>query len=205
MTILVLTKMGNFSTARSVTFLDIETTHLSPERSAILQICIITDKEGGGQDVWKTKIKPREIELEFASKEALRVCNYSPEKWEDAPRFEDVAQEIADRLAWGPIVAHNVTFDISHIVAAFKRRGWKELGRNESYYDVEKKYKIGYPQIDTCALAYLFSVSERQNLNALREAYDISTEGAHEAQKDAEDCRTIFYEIVSSAAGNMSK
>ncbi len=52
---------------------------------------------------------------------------------------------------------------------------------------------------------FLISPSERQNLNALRETYEIPVTGAHEAQKDAEDCRTVFYEIISKAASNMSQ
>lgn len=197
--------MGNLASAKSVTFLDIETTNLDHSKSAVLQICIITDKENGEQEEWSTKIKPREIELEFADPEALKICNYTQEAWADAPYFEEVAETIADKLAWGPLVAHNIKFDVSHIVAAFKRRGWKELGRNESYYDAKNKYKMGYPLIDTCALAYLFTGSDRQNLNALREFYDIPLEGAHDAVKDTKDCRSVFYEIISGAADNMTK
>ena len=196
--------MGNFSTARAVTFLDIETTHLSPERSAILQISIVTDWEDGRQDVWTTKIKPKPIELSFASSEALDICGYDEVEWTDAPTFEEVAPEIASRLAWGPLVAHNINFDLSHINAVFKRYGWKQVDRVERNSE-EKNFKIGYPIIDTCALAYLFLPTERQNLNALREHFDIETDGAHEAEKDALDCRRIFYEIVSSAASNMLK
>ena len=69
--------MGNFTTAKAITFLDIETTHLDPRRSAVLEISIITDWEGGNTDVWTTKIKPKPIELEFASKEALEICGYN--------------------------------------------------------------------------------------------------------------------------------
>ena len=47
------------------------------------------------------------------------------------------------------------------------------------------------------ALSYLFVPTERQNLNALREHLDISTEGAHEACKDVRDCRTVFWNIFN--------
>jgi len=197
--------MGNFASAKSVTFVDVETTSLDSSKSAILQIAIITDKENGGQDIWSTKIKPRSIELEFADKEALKICNFSEEAWSDAPYFEDVAKKIADKLAWGPVVGHNINFDIAHITAAFKRRGWAELGRNEDYFNSTKKYKFGYPLVDTCALAYIFHNTERQNLNALRVSMGISEVGAHDALKDAEDCRHAFYKIISNAADNMKE
>ena len=198
--------MPNLETAKSVTFVDVETTSLDSTRSAILQIAIITDWDNGKQDVWETKIKPRDLELRFADKQALEVCKYSKEEWEDAPSFEDIAKTIAKKLVWGPIVGHNIQFDIDHIVAAFKRRNWKSIGRNDNIYGVlesdEKKYKIGYPLIDTCALAFLFTPSDRQNLNALRDHFGIDTNRAHDAGNDVEDCRTVFYNILNMKLSN---
>lgn len=189
--------MGNLANSKSVTFLDIETTHLDPKKSAILQISFITDWEGGQQNVWSTKIKPKDLELKFASRSALDICNYSEEDWQDAPSFQDVASEISKRLTWGPLVAHNINFDLSHIRAVFNRYGWEEVDR-VSDLEKDRKYKIGYPIIDTCALAYLFLPTERQNLDTLREHFSISTEGSHEAVKDTQDCREIFYRILEN-------
>ena len=130
--------MANLSSARSVTFFDVETTSLDPKKSAILQISIITDWEDGSQDVWTTKIKPRDMELKFASPEALNICHFHYDDWLDAPSFEDVAETISKKLAWGPVVAHNAQFDVAHIKASFERRGWREPKRNEKF-DASKK------------------------------------------------------------------
>jgi DNA polymerase III epsilon subunit-like protein len=191
--------MANLLTSRSVTFIDIETTHLDPKYGTILSIAIITDWENGKKDVWSTKIKPKDIEMEFASKTALKICKYNPEDWDDAPSFEDVSCEIAKRLEWGPIVGHNIQFDLSHIKSVFKRFGWRQVDRLENNLIPENRcFKIGYPIIDTCALAFIFTPSERQNLSALRQFYEIDEEGrAHNALADAEDCRQIFYNIVN--------
>ena len=194
--------MGNLSTCKSITFVDVETTSLDPSKSAILQIAIITDRPGEEKEVWATKIKPREVELRFADKRALEVCGYNDKDWQDAPAFEDVAYEISKRLVWGPIVGHNVQFDISHLTAAFNRRGWSPISRNDNIYDViekrEKKYKFGYPAIDTCALAYVFLSHERQNLDHLRSALLLNTGGpGHDALSDTKACREIFYHIIN--------
>ena len=112
--------MGNILDYRTITFFDVETTSLDPTKSAILQISIITDWEDGKQDVWTTKIKPRDMELKFASPEALNICHFHYDDWLDAPLFEDVAETIVKKLTWGPIIAHNINFDISHITASLK-------------------------------------------------------------------------------------
>tara|TARA_R100000005_G_C4945233_1_gene168076 strand:+ start:243 stop:845 length:603 start_codon:yes stop_codon:yes gene_type:complete len=190
--------MSNLATSRSITFVDVETTHLDSKRSAILSISIITDDESGRQNVWSTKIKPLSVELEFADPEALKVCGYNDKEWEDAPSFNEVAETIAEKLAWGPIVGHNISFDIEHLTAAFNRRGWRPLKRSENFREVEKRYKFGYPLIDTCALAFLFLPAERQNLNALRDFYGIDKSRAHAADTDCEDCRTVFYNIIAN-------
>jgi len=187
--------MGNFTTAKAVTFLDIETTHLDPKKSTVLEISFITDWEDGNTDTWTTKIKPKPIELEFASKEALEICGYTDKEWEDAPSFEEVADIISSKLRFGPLVAHNIDFDISHLTAVFERYGYKRWSREAKEED--KTYSFGYPKIDTCALSYLYLPTDRQNLDTLREHFDISKEGSHTAAKDVEDCRTVFYNIIS--------
>lgn len=191
--------MANLTSAKAVTFVDVETTHLDPTRSAILQISIITDWDDGTQDQWTTKIKPRDMEIEYADPEALKVCGYSHEDWEDAPMFEEVADTIAKKLRWGPIVAHNAQFDVAHLTASFKRRGYREPKRNEKFEDNNKLFRFGYPVIDTCALAYLFLPTERQNLNELRDYFGLSKENAHTADADVQHCRTVFYNIIANA------
>jgi DNA polymerase III epsilon subunit-like protein len=192
--------MGNLTTAKAITFLDIETTHLDPKRSAILSISIITDWDNGQQDVWTTKIKPRDLEIEYASNEALKICNYRDDDWENAPFLEDVAETIIKKLKYGPIVAHNIQFDITHLKAALYRRGWEETRPGEKYGSGNKKFNPGYPLIDTCALAYIFLQPERQNMTALREHFNMSKEGAHTPEKDAMDCREIFYKIIEGTS-----
>ena len=197
--------MANLASSRAVTFLDVETTHLDPTRSALLAISIITDWEGGKQDVWTTKIKPRDVEIEFASSEALKICGYNPSGWHDAPTLEEVADEIIKRLMWGPIVGHNVQFDIDHIRSSLKRRGFRENSKNSEITPENKNFRIGYPLIDTCALSFIFLPTERQNLNALREYFDIDASRAHAADTDAEDCRHVFYSIVNNTIGKMER
>jgi DNA polymerase III subunit epsilon len=190
--------MANFSTAKAITFFDTEVTHLEEQHSALLEICIITDWEDGSQSAYHTKVRPTLKELSLASKEALEVNGFNREEWEEAPSFDEVAGRIAKALTWGPIVAHNIQFDLKHLTAIFERYGWQRANRTNIS---KKEFSFGYPAIDTCALAFMYSPSDRQNMTALREHYNLSHEGAHSAMKDCEDCRTIFYEIISNTIG----
>ena len=188
--------MANLTSAKAITFVDVETTHLDPTRSAILQVSIITDWEDGRQEQWTTKIKPRDMEIEYADPEALKICGYSSEAWEDAPVFEKVAETIAKKLRWGPVVGHNAQFDVAHLTASFSRRGWRAPKRDERFDSGQKLFRVGYPVIDTCALAFLYLPTPRQNLNELRGHFGISKENAHTADADVEHCREIFYKIL---------
>ncbi len=184
----------NISDYRTITYFDVETTSLDSDLGEIIQICILTEDREGNLEEWSTKIRPRLAPGTY-QKSALRINNFKPKEWMDAPAFEDVADEIIERLRWGPIVAHNAQFDISFIESCLKRyTDWKPGGRTD--FD-ERTYRLGYPVIDTIPLAYLMIPSERQSLVALREHLGLETDGSHEAVKDVQDCRTVFWHCIS--------
>jgi DNA polymerase III epsilon subunit-like protein len=192
--------MPNFANSKSVTFFDTEVTSLDINRSALLDITIVTDWEDGGQKVFTTKVKPTARDLELADEEALKIVGYSDELWKDAPTFDEVAPEIAKRLKWGPIVAHNAIFDYRQLASIFTRNGWTEVFSGSS--DVSKKqFSFASLIYDTRALAHIFLECERQNMQVLREHFGLSDKNAHSSLKDTADCRTIFYNIISKTLG----
>jgi len=186
--------MANITDYRTITYFDVETTSLDPSKGEIIQICILTEDREGKLEEWSTKIRPR-LQKGTYSREALRINNFDPKQYIDAPIFEDVADTIIDKLRWGPIVAHNSSFDISFIESNLARyTDWKPGSRTDPE---QRTFRLGYPVIDTVSLAYLLIPSERQNLMALREHLNIETDGAHEAVKDVYDCRTVFWNCLS--------
>tara|TARA_R110002153_G_scaffold36023_2_gene106790 strand:+ start:3990 stop:4586 length:597 start_codon:yes stop_codon:yes gene_type:complete len=193
--------MGNFLTAKAVTFLDVETICLDPIEGVdcLLSVTFITDwLEDGNQSRHEIKIKMTDEKRQHASEDALKINNYSDEAWADAKDFEDVAHIIAKSIAWGPLVAHNAGFDIAHITNSLKANGWRKTEYSERFSLENKTYQVAYPIIDTCGLAYLFMEPERQNLDVLREHLKINKEGSHDATKDTEDCRALFYHIMTN-------
>jgi len=190
--------MGNFSSAKAVTFLDTETICIDPVKgvNTLLSVSFITDWDDGNTSKTNLKIKLSLDQKPHASADALKINNYSKEAWADAISIEEAAPIIAKSIAWGPIIAHNAQFDINHIVSSLEACGWRKTERNERFSLEDKTFQVGYPIIDTCALAYLFMDTERQNLPTIREALGIDADRAHDAITDTEDCRTLFYHIL---------
>lgn len=192
--------MGNFLTAKAVTFLDTETICIDPVNgvNTLLSVSFITDWEDGSSSTTNLKIKLSIEQKPHASAEALKINNYSREAWADAVSIEEAAPIIAKAIAWGPLIAHNAQFDINHITSSLDAVGWRKTGYGERFSVEDKTYQVGYPVIDTCSLAYLFMDTSHQNLPALREALDIDPDRAHDAVTDTEDCRTVFYHILNT-------
>tara|TARA_R110001592_G_scaffold188358_2_gene433470 strand:+ start:8130 stop:8708 length:579 start_codon:yes stop_codon:yes gene_type:complete len=191
--------MGNITDYRTITYFDVETTSLDASKGEIIQICIVTEDADGNLDEWSTKIRPR-LKPGTYQREALKINNFKPKEYIDAPIFEDVADKIIEKLRWGPIVAHNAQFDISFIESNLDRyTDWKKGSRTD--FD-DRTYRLGYPVIDTVSLSYLLIDTERQNLMALREHLGIEKDGGHEAVKDVMDCRTVFWACLGKCLEN---
>ena len=183
----------NITDYRTITYFDVETTSLDPTRGEIIQICIVTEDQEGNLSEWSTKIRPRLQEGTY-DRSALKINGFKAKEYIDAPIFEDVADTIIEKLRWGPIVAHNASFDVSFIESNLERyTDWQRGNRTDFG---EKTYRLGYPVIDTVALAYLLMPTERQNMMALREFLEIEKDGGHEAVKDVYDCRTVFWHCL---------
>ena len=174
-------------------WVDTETTGLIPRKHEIIEIAILTETvlPGGGgtiTEAWSTKIRPARIEE--AEPKALEVNGYRAEEWAGAPTFDEVAADIAKRLASSTIICgHNVSFDIAFIEGAFDRLG--------------QKVRVPYHKVDTVTLGYVVWNADPENpgpglsLDKLRRLLGISLNGAHSALKDAEDARIVYYEALN--------
>lgn len=168
-------------------FLDTETTGLDPVQHEIIEIGIV--RCGPDLDVvqeWETKIRPQRIET--AHPRALEINGYTPEEWESAPLFEEVAPTILSMLNGSVVCGHNVDFDIGFVDAALKRAGFDPL-------DLKGK-------VDTVQLAreHLFPKGLRSaSLDNIRVFFGIPVEGGHRALKDALDALDVYKRIRAIA------
>lgn len=101
-----------------IAFVDIETTGGPTQRDSITEVGIVEVDDSGVHE-WSTLVRP-EMRI---PEHIQRLTGISNDMVEDAPRFEQVANDVFDRLDGRLFVAHNARFDHGHLRAAFRRVG----------------------------------------------------------------------------------
>ncbi|WP_216327181.1 3'-5' exonuclease [Deinococcus aestuarii] len=111
----------------NVVVFDLETTGLSPERDAIVEIGALRVREGRVREAerFETLVRPVGV-----GGEPLRIPwrvqqihGISDEMVRDAPGLADVLPEFLDFVGDSPVVAHNISFDRGFMRAAARRHG----------------------------------------------------------------------------------
>lgn len=167
---------------RGFAFLDLETTGTNPAVNDIIEVGIIRDGAP-----WSTKVAVGEWELKRASPEALKVNGYSAEAWADAPAWDVVAEQVARQLHGAVIVAHNATFDLEFLDAAFEKAGIspRSVFTRGGIIDT---YPLAKGMLTPLGL-------KKFSLDACCEFLGIEREGVHRALGGAERCRSLFLKM----------
>ena len=178
---------------RPLAFIDTETTGLDPSVHEVIEFAVIVEYPDGSTDQYHTLIKPTHIET--AQPKALEINGYAahPERWDDAPEFEQVAETICEWLLGCVIVGHNAGFDLAFLAA--------EMGRSPF------QGRLPYHKVDTTSLAFEHLVPKgltSLSLDKIRAFLGWSTDGAHTAMKDTEDMRRLYHILTSSRDSNQN-
>lgn len=127
---------------RKLLFVDLETSGLYVDRNEILEVgCLVVD--GGSLEIinkYHAKVKPKHIET--ATEEAIKMLNYSADKWQDAREVEDVLKEVAVLAPHGMMAGWKVDFD------------WSFLEKGFNLFNIPHTYD--YHLIDVISIAYNF-------------------------------------------------
>ena len=164
-------------------FLDTETTGLKAWKNGkthheITELAVIV-YENGKQTLKKSwKLMPRRIET--ADPTALKIGGFDPVVWKKDAIDVDAfwLDGLCHILDGGVIVGHNVKFDIGFLRALFKDFGIKFFFP---------------PEFDTKAMAKMVWGFDNLRMDFIRTQVDgMTTDGAHRALKDTEDCVFIY-------------
>lgn len=116
--------------------------------------------------------------------EATRIHGITIDRLRDAPRFEEVAEEILAFIGDGPLIAHNAAFDFGFMDAEFARCGLPALGRDR--------------MVDTLVLAKARFPGMPNSLDALcrRFGIDLAERTTHNALLDCRLLAEVYVELT---------
>lgn len=163
---------------------DLETTGHSPEKGdRIIQIAIMFIENGSLTHEYVRFVNPGQRIPVFIQE----LTDISNEEVENAPIFEEIAQEVYELLDGWIFVAHNTNFDLTFLQKEFERCGVKRWKGKQ--IDTVELSKILYPS----AVSY--------RLKELTEELGITLSSAHRADDDARATSSLLLRCIDKVKG----
>ncbi len=155
------------------TFLDVETTGLSPRTSRVCEVALIGFQGGCRVGHFSSLVNPGLA----IPPETTKIHGITDEMVRNSPAFPALAPRLLGLMEGSVIVAHNAEFDLSFMEMEFERAGLKlpEL-----------------PVMDTLHIARHIGGFSNHRLGTIAKELDISAENWHRALSDVEMTRKIF-------------
>lgn len=170
--------MGKLA-SRTLAFLDVETTGLSPWfGDRICEIAILRTEGDAILDTFDTLVNPERP----LSPGAARVNGLTEIDLADAPRFAEIAAQVSLWLEDAILVCHNAPFDLAFVSSELNRLGHK-------FPPVEV--------IDTLLLAREHFSFASNSLQAIADVLNIDRSGAHRALADTLTTRAVLEHFLS--------
>jgi len=145
---------------------DVETTGSDPATDRVTEIALLEVSGLALTGQWSTLINPG-----GAIPGAIQaLTGISQEMVERAPRFEQIAGELYERLAGRVFVAHNARFDYGFLRREFERAGLKYLAKTLCTVRLSRR---------------LYPGEERHDLDSLIARHGFECEARHRAGPDA--------------------
>lgn len=158
---------------KNTVFVDIETTGGNATRDRITELAIITMKNGELVSEWSSLINPQN----FIPASIQSLTGIRNEMVIDQPTFEEIKNDIYDRLHGNVFIAHNARFDYGFIKNEFSRCG----------------VTFRTPVLCTVKLSRrLFPQHKRHNLDSIMQRHNLRCSARHRAMGDAR----VLYEFM---------
>jgi DNA polymerase III subunit epsilon len=151
---------------RPLAFVDLETTGATATRDRVTEVAVIT-WNGVESTTWSQLLNPETRIPPFIES----LTGISNEMVENAPRFAEIAEDLAARLAGHIVVAHNVRFDY-----AFLKNEFRQVG-------------IDFRAPVLCTVKYsrkLFPEFPKHNLDSVIARHGLSVGSRHRALADTQ-------------------
>lgn len=173
---------------RPIAITDVETTGLDPQKHEIVEIGLVLIDQETGEVIDTLDIKVRPEHIETADEVALKLNGYNEADWQDAASILEAIALYGEKAQNAIFCSHNVTFDWSFILEAFKRAGLKS--------------SLDYHRLDLFTLIWSKtrdSNIESFNLSRVAQFLGLPEEPLpHRAINGARTAHEIFKRITSS-------
>lgn len=156
--------------------IDVETTGLDPQDDRIIEIGIVTFENAEVDEVYGQLVDPEQP----VPDDVTDLTGIAESDLEGKPTFDEIADDVHDRLTGVGICAYNLDFDKDFVEAELDRAGyhWPEDS----------------PTFDPLVFArQFFKDQRRKNLGTIADLLDIPLEEAHRATHDAKVAGHILY------------
>lgn len=165
-----------------LTFLDIETTGLSPTHDRVIEIGVVRVDEGKVKDEFESLVDPG-IHL---PPEISVLTGISSSHLESAPTFRNIKEKLDELVQDSVVVAHNARFDVSFMKAEYERVGGRF--KNKSFCTA-KLSRMMFPRF------------RRHGLDSIIDRFGFVCEPRHRALPDAK-VLWDFYKLLLKRVDN---
>ncbi len=169
--------------------LDLETTGLQYQKEEIIEIGAIRYLDGAVEEELSLLIKPSKPIPHYIS----RITGITDDDVHNAPAFAEISDEIRKFIGDDPLIAHNISFDLSFLEHHFRRV------LNMPPFDDRKKDYLVLPndKYDTLLLAKTYlPFLTGFTLSHLADYFQIQPEKLHRALPDARVAGEVFLRLV---------
>ena len=164
----------------ALAFVDLETTGATATADRITEIGIVEVDESGVRE-WSCLVNPGTPISGFIE----RLTGISNAMVADAPPFEDVADEVRERLEGRLFIAHNARFDYGFLKNEFKRTGRDFRATVLCTVKLSRK---------------LFPQHAKHNLDSLIERHGLTVSSRHRALGDARLIHQFWQRVQAGVA-----
>ena len=172
---------------RPIAITDVETTGLDPTIQEIVEIGLVVVNQQTLEILDTLDVKVRPEHLETATDFALKLNGYNKADWRNALTLQAAISLYNDKTKDAIFCAHNVTFDWSFILEAFKKTCVKN--------------QMDYHRVDLFTMAWMRlrnSGLEKFNMNEVAKYLGIAEEPMpHRAINGAMTAYEIYKRLVS--------
>lgn len=172
---------------RPIAITDVETTGLDPAIQEIVEIGLVLVNQQTLEIMDTLDVKVQPEHLETATEFALKLNGYNPADWQNASTLQAAIALYSEKTRDAIFCAHNVTFDWSFILDAFKKTGVKNL--------------MDYHRVDLFTMAWMKlrnSGLEKFNMNEVAKHLGIPEEPIpHRAINGTMTVYEIYKRLVS--------